>query len=155
MNFKSRVENLVSGFELVTVLALQVLVIVLIVASTIVLYVLAVRALYSEMVHIATVGELLETEQRAVAGILVVVLALELLATLTAYFREHQVRLEVILIVAIIAVSRQVILVEVTHTSATTMFGLSTLVISLAIGYFLVKRSQRATTPPQPGDEDE
>lgn len=153
MNFKARVEKLVSGFELATVLALQVLIVVLIAASTIVLYVLAVEAMRSEMVHIGTVGELLEAVQRGVAGILVVVLALELLATLTAYFSEHQVRLEVILIVAIIAISRQVILVEAAHTSGPVLFGLSTLIISLTVGYFLVKKAQRTSTPPQPGDD--
>jgi uncharacterized membrane protein (DUF373 family) len=151
MNFKVRAERIISGFELGAVVALQGLVILLVAAATIVLYMLAIRALRTDVAHIGTVGDLLFATQRSVAGILVVVLALELLATLTAYFREHRVRLEVILIVAIIAVSRQVILIDTDHTSAAVLLGLAAVIIALTLGYFLVKRAQ-AILPPQKED---
>lgn len=143
MNFKARAEKILSGFELGSVVALQVLVIALIVTATIVLYVLAIQSLRTHLVHISTISDLLFATQRSVAAILAVVLALELLATLTAYFREHRVRLEVILIVAIIAVSRQVILIDIEHTSASVLFGLAAVIMALTLGCFLVKRTQR------------
>jgi uncharacterized membrane protein (DUF373 family) len=151
MNLKVSAEKIISAFELAAVVALQVLVIVLVAAATIVLYMLAIRALRTDAAHIATVGDLLFATQRSVAGILVVVLALELLATLSAYFREHRVRLEVILIVAIIAVSRQVILIDTEHTSAAVLLGLAAVIIALTLGYFLVKRAQ-AVLPSQEDD---
>jgi uncharacterized membrane protein (DUF373 family) len=83
---------------------------------------------------------------------LVVVLALELLATLTAYFREHIVRLEVILIVAIIVVSRQVILIDFERTSNWELLGLSAIIISLTAGYYLVKKAQQLRPPDKPED---
>ncbi|HTV55734.1 MAG TPA: phosphate-starvation-inducible PsiE family protein [Terriglobia bacterium] len=144
MNFRVRAEKIISGFELAAVVALQALVILLVVASTIVLYMLAIRALRTDVAHIATVDDLLYATERSVAGILVVVLALELLATLSAYFNEHRVRLEVILIVAIIAVSRQVILIDTEHTSGMELIGIAAVIVSLTVGYFLVKRAQAA-----------
>jgi uncharacterized membrane protein (DUF373 family) len=47
---------------------------------------------------------------------LTVILALELLETLKAYFAEHRVRLEVILIVSIIAVGRHALEIDFDHT---------------------------------------
>jgi uncharacterized membrane protein (DUF373 family) len=147
VNFKVRVEKIISGFELAAVVALQVLVVLLVTIATIVLYVLAVQALRSRETHIGTVGDLLSATETSVAGILVVVLALELLATLSAYFSEHRIRLEVILIVAIIAVCRQVILIDVRHMSGAMLLGLAAVIISLTLGYFLVKRAQTILPP--------
>ncbi len=48
-------------------------------------------------------------------GFLVVVMGLEVLETLKIYLRDHYVRLEVILIVAVIAVCRQVIEIDFEH----------------------------------------
>lgn len=152
MNFKGRAEKIVSGFELVTVLALQVLVILLIAGSTVLLFVLGFAALRTRALQIGSIGDLLYAVQRSLAGILIVVLALELLSILTAYLREHIVRLEVILIVAIIAVSRQVILIDFQHSANFELLGLSAVTISLTAGYYLVKKAQQMTPSSKPDD---
>jgi uncharacterized membrane protein (DUF373 family) len=85
--------------------------------------------------------------QRAFGGVLVVVLGLELIETLKVYFHEHQVRVEVIMIVGLIAVGRHVIQIDYVHEEASQLFGLGALIVSLALGYFLVGKSGRSDTP--------
>src|SRR5277367_2590578 len=97
----TQVNKAILALELVTIIALQLLAIVMVVFSTGVLFVLAFQALRTEVVHIDSIEALLATMQRSIAGILIVVLGLEVLETLKAYFHDHQVRLEVILVVAI------------------------------------------------------
>jgi uncharacterized membrane protein (DUF373 family) len=88
--------------------------------------------------------------QQSFAGVLSVVLGLELFETLKTYFTEHQIRLEVILVVAIIAVGRQVVQVDFEHTPGAVLFGLSAVILALTLGYFLVKRAQVAVAPREP-----
>lgn len=141
MNASARLGKVVLLFELVTVGALQLLTIVLVLVATVVLFLLAIEGLRTRLVHIDTVEDLLFVVQRSIAGILTVVLGLEVLETLKAYFRDHYVRLEVILVVAIIAAGRHLVQVDFDHTSPMGLFGLSAIVIALTIGYFVVKKA--------------
>jgi uncharacterized membrane protein (DUF373 family) len=132
------------GFELATIAALQLLVIVVIFVATIVLFTLAVEGLRTHAAQIKTVGGLLYLVQRSIAGVLVIVLGLEVLETLKAYFRDHYVRLEVILVVAIIAVSRHLVQIDFEHASPWGLIGLAAVVLCLTFGYFLVKMAMFA-----------
>ena len=147
MNPASRIEKTVSAFELITVAALQLLMVVLILVSSGMLFVLAFEGMRTRVGQIATVGELLELVQRSIAGILAVVLGLEVLETLRAYFRDHYVRLDVILTVAIIAVSRHLVQVDFEHAPPLTLLALSSVIVSLTVGYFLVKKALFASSP--------
>jgi uncharacterized membrane protein (DUF373 family) len=68
-------------------------------------------------------------------------LGLELLETLRTYFSEHRVRLEVILIVAIIAAGRHVIQLDFEHIDGLALIGMAAVVLSLTAGYFLIRKS--------------
>jgi uncharacterized membrane protein (DUF373 family) len=140
----ARLDEAILAFELSTIVALQFLVIVMIFASTAVLFVLSYQSLRSQVVHISTVKDLLSTVQRTIAGVLIVVLGLEVLETLKAYFRDHHVRLEVIIVVAIIAASRHLVQVDFEHASPLSLLGLSAVIVSLTLGYFLVKKALHA-----------
>ena len=87
----------------------------------------------------------LELQQKALqktfSGVLVVMLGLELLETLRSYFKTHHVKVEVILIVAIIAAGRHVIEIDVAHAPAMEMLADGALMLTLCASYFLVKRT--------------
>jgi uncharacterized membrane protein (DUF373 family) len=140
MSASSRLDKVILWFELATVVALQLLTIVMILVATGVLFVLAFRAL-GAVGNIGTVADLLFVVQRSIAGILIIVLGLEILETLKAYFRDHYVRLEVIIVVAIISVSRHLVQVDFEHVSPTSLLGLSAVIVALTVGYFLVKKA--------------
>jgi len=74
---------------------------------------------------------------------LVILLGLELLETVKAYLRDDLIHVEVVLIVAIIALARKVIILEVKDTSPLTLVGLATLVFSLAASYRLIMQVLR------------
>ena len=134
--------RILSKLEVTAIAALQVLMIVMVLVATFVLYLLQVRNLFDHVARIESVAGLLPAMQQSFAGVLTVVLGLELLETLKTYFTEHQVRLEVILVVAIIAVGRHVIQVDFEHTSGTVLLGLSGVILALSAGYFLIKKAQ-------------
>jgi uncharacterized membrane protein (DUF373 family) len=147
----TQVNKAILALELVTIVALQLLAIVMVVFSTGVLFVLAFQALRTEVVHIDSIEALLATMQRSIAGILIVVLGLEVLETLKAYFHDHQVRLEVILVVAIIAAGRHLVQMDFEHANPVQLFGISAVIVSLTLGYFLVKKAL-TQFPSRPSD---
>jgi uncharacterized membrane protein (DUF373 family) len=132
--------NLILKFEAAVVAALRLLLILVIAVAACVLFLLFLTKLRDEFREIDSLDSFLPATQRWFAGILVVLLGLELLETLKVYFTEHHVRLEVILVVAIIAVCRQVIQIDLEHASGPVLLGFSAVIASLTVGYFLVRR---------------
>jgi uncharacterized membrane protein (DUF373 family) len=121
--------------------ALQLLIVVVVIVATIVLYVLLVKNMIPQVSSIESTKGLLPTLQQSFAGVLSVILGLELLETLRTYSAEHHVRVEVILVVAIIAVARHVLQIDFEHTSGSVLLGVSAVILALTSGYFLVKKS--------------
>jgi uncharacterized membrane protein (DUF373 family) len=146
MEFLDR--TLISKVEMITVAALKLLLIALVAIATITVWILFVYGARTHFSRIDSLETLQPIMQRAFAGVLTVVLGLELLETLRAYFHDHHVKLEVILIVAIIAVGRHVIQVDFEHTTGSTLLGLAGVILALTLGYFLVSRA-RKTEPRQ------
>ena len=136
-------ENLVWMFEKATITALQLLIILAVLVATVMLFVLFVQNLYTRVRDIQSVGDLLPAMQKVFAGALIVLLGLELAETLRAYFAKHEIRVEVILIMAMVAIGRHMIQLDFDHVPASEVFGLSALMASLTGGYFLVKQAQR------------
>lgn len=62
--------------------------------------------------HIETVHDLQALLERGFAGALLVLIGLELLVTVRAYIEESRFRLEVVLVVGIIAIARYVVLID-------------------------------------------
>jgi uncharacterized membrane protein (DUF373 family) len=145
-------EKVVWAFERATIAALQVLIMLAIFVATVLLYVLFAQRFYSRVRQIESVTSLLPAMQTIFAGVLIVLLGLELAETMKSYFASHQIRVEVILIVAIVAVGRHMIQLDFDHAPAAEVFGLSALILSLTAGYFLVKKAQTAslTAPDAP-----
>jgi len=141
VNAESTTERLLQRFELVIVRALQLLLVILIVIATITLYALFFQGIRSNIAEIGSTEELHVVLQRGFGGILIVLLGLELLETLKTYFSEHHIRVEVIIVVAMIAVGRHIIQLDFEHAPASLLLGLSALILVMATGYFLVRRS--------------
>jgi len=69
---------------------------------------------------------------------LVILLGLELLETVKAYLRDDVIRAEVVLIVAIIALARKAIILELKEPTPLTLIGLAALILAVAAGYRLI-----------------
>lgn len=131
----------VEKFERFVVAALALLLVIIIaVILAVVAYFFMVR-LGAVVSNIETINELQQAALRAFSGILLVLLGLELLDTVKVYFQEHSVRVEVILLVGLIAMGRHVLEIDLHHINPLTLFGFSSLILVLSISYFLVKRA--------------
>ena len=80
--------------------------------------------------------------------ILVILIALEVLQNLTAYLREHVVQIELVLITALTALSRKLIVMPPgSQKDGSLLIGLSAGVLSLAVAYWLVRQSHLTRMP--------
>jgi len=136
-------EKVLKGFELVITSALMVIIAAMVVMGTIALAMLMLRNASAHMGNITDAEALQQVMQRGFGGALVVLLGLELMETLKQYTAEHHVRVEVVFLVGLIAVGRHVIQVDYARAGAGELFGMAAVILALAIGYFLVRRSSQ------------
>jgi uncharacterized membrane protein (DUF373 family) len=96
---------------------------------------------------LVTTPTLLETRELiAVLGaFLLVLIGVELLDTIKAYFSENTIHVEIVVLLAIIAVARKVILLDPTGITAFEfgfeLMGIGVIVVGLAAGYYLIKKA--------------
>jgi uncharacterized membrane protein (DUF373 family) len=133
--------RLLTKFEIVTVTVLELLLILAVAIATVILIVLLLDGLRTRAFQVESLEALQPAMSHIFSGVLMVLLGLELLETLKVYFQEHHIRIEVILVVAMIAVGRHLIQINLEETSAMTLIGLGVLIVSLSIGYFLVGKT--------------
>jgi uncharacterized membrane protein (DUF373 family) len=100
---------------------------------------LMIHELRRTVSNIETIEEFQSAVQALFAGVLLVVLGLELMDTLRNYFIEHRLRVELLLSVALIAVARHVIQLDYDHASPWLVIGIAFLVFSLAASYVGVR----------------
>ncbi len=134
-------ERLMHYFERAVLHVAQILLMLVILVTVIELWYLFGIAIRDRLEHIDTIPALMLAVQRAFSGVLLVVLGLELLETLRVYFTHHRVRLELVLVVALIAVSRHVINLDFEHLTGTTIAGIAALIVALTAGYYLVRKA--------------
>jgi uncharacterized membrane protein (DUF373 family) len=72
---------------------------------------------------------------------LVLLIGLELLETVKAYLKEDLFHVEFIILVAIIAISRKVIVWDFEKYSTMELLSLSAMIVALGVTYFLIKQS--------------
>ena len=85
---------------------------------------------------------------RLLDEILVILIALEVLQNLTAYLREHVVQIELVLVTALTAVARKVIVMPPgMQKSPAELIGLGVAVLALAAAYWLVRQSHLRVRP--------
>ena len=72
---------------------------------------------------------------------LLVLIGIELLDTIKVYFKEHIIHVEIVLLVAIIAVARKVIVMDFEKYSGIEIIGIGFIVVALAGGYYMIKKA--------------
>lgn len=74
---------------------------------------------------------------------LLVLIGVELLDTMKAYMVEKVVHVEIVFAVALIAVARKVIVLDVAKYPSLTLMAIGVIIIALSVGYYLIKRIDR------------
>jgi len=145
-----RWDAMIEKFERLVVGALALLLVTIVAVLLVVVIGLFVGKVMATMSSVETVGDLQEVALKAFSGILLVLLGLELLDTVKVYFTKHSVRVEVILLVGLIAMGRHVLEIDLHSVEPLKLLAFSTLIVALSGSYFLVKRAPRAA--PRPGE---
>ena len=78
-----------------------------------------------------------------------VMLALEILETIKVFTRSHTVKIRIILLICIIAVSRKVFVMDLHEANYIEDIGVATLILSLSLSYFLVARQLNTENNPE------
>jgi uncharacterized membrane protein (DUF373 family) len=131
-------------FEKVIVVSLLGLMMLAVFVATVELGVIFFRELMKPPVLLLNIEEMLEV----FGFFLMVLIGLELLESIKAYLVEDRVHAEVVFLVAIVAVSRKVIIVDYKTITPEMLFGMAAIIVALGVGFFLVRRAlQRGLQP--------
>jgi uncharacterized membrane protein (DUF373 family) len=136
-----RIARISGQFETVVLLMLHLFLVVLITAGIARLVGLWITNFQAGWGRSTDSNTFQEVFQGAVGGILVILLALELLETVRLYTRDHRVKLEIVMVVAMIALGRHIIQLDYHATGGPELLGIAALVVALAGGYYLVSRA--------------
>jgi uncharacterized membrane protein (DUF373 family) len=132
-------EKLLRAFEKVIVISLIVMMVVVILLATIELGLIIVRDITTPPYVLLEIDELLDI----FGFFLLIVIGVELLETIKAYLAEHVVHTEIVMEVALIAITRKVIILDVKDLPSLTLFGIAAIILALAIAYRLERRTRR------------
>ena len=130
------IEGFLKLFERLIVGSLILMMIVVILLSTIALGRLLVLDIITPPSYLLDINELLDV----FGFFMLILIGVELLETIRAYLNEHEVHVEIVLEVALIAVARKVVIIDVKEYSPETLLAIAAIVLSLAGAYYLQKR---------------
>jgi uncharacterized membrane protein (DUF373 family) len=134
-------------FEKIIVLCLIVLMMIVVFLSTIELAYMLIMNVISSPILLPDINELLDI----FGFFLLILIGVELLETIRAYLQEHVVHVEVVIEVALIAIARKVIILDLKEITSDTLLGIAAIVFALAMAYFLQHRRKSASKPADPG----
>ena len=143
--------GIIQKFERFIVLAILLMMILALLVSTIELAIILVEQLLAPPTLLLDIKEML-----TVFGFLLMVLiGLELVETIKIYFEQDVFRVEVVVLVAIIAVARKIIVIDYDSVSYEILLSIAALMIALSAGYFLLKRATTPSKSEELGDDSE
>jgi uncharacterized membrane protein (DUF373 family) len=133
-------------FERIVIYALIVMMVLVVTLATIELGWIILRDILKPPVLILEINELLEI----FGFFLLILIGVELLETIKAYLYQHVVHVEIVLEVALIAIARKVIILDLEKYDSLSMIAMAALIVALAVAFFVAKyRRRECTLPPE------
>lgn len=126
-------------FEHTIIRALILMMAIIILISTVELGYLLIKDIVSPPVFFLEIDELLEL----FGFFLLILIGIELLETIKAYLQDQVVHSEVVLEVALIAIARKVIILDLKEYDSTILIGIAALILAISGAYYIVRRKLR------------
>ena len=126
--------------ERVIVLSLLIMMVAVVFLATVDLGWLIIKDIITPPIILLDINELLD-----VFGMfLLVLIGVELLETVKMYLTKKMVHVEVVFTVAMIAIARKVIILDIKEVSSLTLIGIGAIIVALSAGYYLltIKRNR-------------
>ena len=128
------------------VLSLLVMMVSVVILSTVELGWYIIKDIISPPVFLLDINELLD-----VFGMfLLVLIGIELLETVKMYLFNRTVHVEVVFTVAMIAIARKVIILDIKEVSSLTLIGIGAIIVALSTGYYLLTKKRGTHSAPVP-----
>lgn len=126
-------------FKRAVIISLTIMMAFVLLLSTIELGWLIIKDIISPPLFLLDINELLD-----IFGLfMLVIIGIELLETIMkTYLSEGLDHVQVVMSVAIIAIARKVIILDVKELSSLTLIGIGIIIFALSVGYYLVKRNK-------------
>jgi uncharacterized membrane protein (DUF373 family) len=131
--------RLLERFEEIISRALLLMMAAVVLLTTIELGWILVKDVLTPPVFLLEIGEILEL----LGLFLLVLIGIELMHSVKIYIKRREIHLEAMLVVALVAVARKVIVLEPKELAPQAVLGLAAMALALTIGYYLVKRAGR------------
>ena len=116
-----------------------------------------IRAILSEMWSVSTgaaphvdlhaLFSRMDLLREVFGGFLLLLIGLELMKTVVMYLDEQVLHWDVVIPVALIAVARHTLEIDLTDTTPGAMLGTGAVIVALAVAYFLLRRSTGRPPP--------
>jgi len=124
--------------EKVIVLSLLAMMVSVVLLATLELGWLIIKDVITPPMFLLEIDELLD-----IFGMfLLVLIGIELLETVKMYLATKTVHIEVVFPVALIAIARKVIILDVKDLTGITLIGIGVIIFALSAGYYLVRRNK-------------
>jgi uncharacterized membrane protein (DUF373 family) len=123
-------------FEKIIIGSLIFMMVLVVLISTIELAVLIVKDIIEPPRYWLGIDQLFEV----FGFFLMLLIGVELLETIKAYLHENVVHSEIVLEVALIAISRKVITLNVKAYEPLALLGIAALIVSIGLAYFFIKK---------------
>lgn len=127
-------DKIFSGFQKVVVVALLGLMMFVVGVSTVELAIILVQELMKPPLFFLNIQEMTEV----FSFFLMVLIGLELVESVKAYLENGRVTAEVVVLVALVAVARKIIILDYGKMAPGQLLGISAIVLSLGAGFYLL-----------------
>ena len=131
--------KVLSYFERYIVLVLMVMMMLVVLVLTVELGIIIGKELLKQPKMLLNFKEILEV----FGFFFMILIGLELIDTIKSYLTEERMHVEIVFLVAMIAIARKVIILDLKTLSALTLLGMAAIILALAAGYFFVKLAHR------------
>ena len=130
-------EKTLKVFVKVIIVSLLVLMMIAVFFATIELAIIIFEQIVNPPFLLLDIAEMLEI----FGFFMMVLIGHELLESIKAYLVEDKIHAEVIFLVAIVAVSRKIIILDYKTITPEMLYGMAAVIIALGVGYFLVRKA--------------
>ena len=130
--------DLLKKFEKAITVTLVVMMAIVVLLATIELGWIIVKDIITPPVFLLEIEELLD-----IFGLfLLVLIGVELLETIKAYVKDNVLHFEIVLTVAMIAIARKVIILDVKELPAMSLVGIAAIIVALAVAKYYYRREK-------------
>jgi len=131
------VKEVLHTFTRGIILALIAMMMLAVLLSTVELLIILVVELLKPPKYLLGIDNLFEI----FGFFMMILIGLELLESIRTYLDDDLLHVEVVLLVAMIAIARKVIILEVKDLEPLALVGIASIIVALALGYYYVKKA--------------